>query len=435
MRTSLALTLLILIGCDPAQPAQAREAAAAEAAAPKVARPSDEVLALADVVGEGAVASALRKTQDRLRATPDNPDLWIELGRRWIQKARGDADPGYYLHAEAAAAVALRKSPGNLAALNLRGLVLLNQHAFAAARDLAREILARDDDDPAALGTLSDALLEIGDIDAAEAAAQRMMDRKPDLPSYSRASYFRWLRGDPKGAAEALRLAFDAGRGSPDNEPTAWVLTQAALIFWHEGDLEGALAGLDIVLSLRPSYPQALVARARVLLARGDAARALAHLQQADAQSPTTETAWLLADVYDALERAADADAARAQVRARGEREDRRTLALFLAARDEDRELALRLATEEAALRGGIYTDDALAWSLHRLGRHAEAKVASDRALALGTRDASLWFHAGAIALALGERERGRDLLKRALDLNPNFDRTGAREARALLER
>ena len=64
---------------------------------------------------------------------------------------------------------------------------------------------------------------------------------------------------------------------------------------------------------------------------------------------------------------------------------------------------------------------DAYAWALHMNGRDAEAKEASNKALALGTRHALLYFHAGMIDLALGDTDGARTHLMTALDINPHF--------------
>jgi hypothetical protein len=55
-----------------------------------------------------------------------------------------------------------------------------------------------------------------------------------------------------------------------------------------------------------------------------------------------------------------------------------------------------------------------------------------ERASALGTRDARILFHAGAIRMAAGDAA-GRRLVESALATNPHFDETGAAEARRLL--
>ena len=52
------------------------------------------------------------------------------------------------------------------------------------------------------------------------------------------------------------------------------------------------------------------------------------------------------------------------------------------------------------------------------------------QALQLGTQDAHLFYHAGKIYAALGQKEKARDYLGRALALNPRFSLLHADEAR-----
>jgi hypothetical protein len=72
-------------------------------------------------------------------------------------------------------------------------------------------------------------------------------------------------------------------------------------------------------------------------------------------------------------------------------------LAIFLA--DHNRRLgdALTIAQTVAAVRHDIQTDDALAWTLFKVGRVDEALAASHRALRTGTRDERILVHAEAI--------------------------------------
>jgi hypothetical protein len=51
----------------------------------------------------------------------------------------------------------------------------------------------------------------------------------------------------------------------------------------------------------------------------------------------------------------------------------------------------------------------------------------------LGTPDAGAAYHGGVIADALGRTADARDLLTRALDLDPGFSATAAADARARL--
>jgi Flp pilus assembly protein TadD len=85
--------------------------------------------------------------------------------------------------------------------------------------------------------------------------------------------------------------------------------------------------------------------------------------------------------------------------------------------------------------RRDIYGYDALGWVLYRMGRFDEARQALDEALAMGTPDARLWLHAGMISAALGDDDRAREELSRALALHPNVDPLLAPEASRTLER
>ena len=55
------------------------------------------------------------------------------------------------------------------------------------------------------------------------------------------------------------------------------------------------------------------------------------------------------------------------------------------------------------------------------------------RALAFGTRDAKLLYHAGMIAEALGQTARARTFLEDSLALDPSFDPLQVIRARATL--
>lgn len=383
--------------------------------------------------GQAGADLRIQSAQAIVRQNLQKDDAWVLLGRAWVQKARESNDPGFYLNAEACASVVLERDPDHVMALDLRGLVLLNAHKFTEAKTLADAIVAKHPEDPMAWGTSSDALLELGRYDEAAAAAQTMVDLKPNLPSYSRASHLKWLHGEVSDAKATVRAAIDAGRDrTRDPEPGAWVLVQAAMIFWHEGDYEGAEAGFDRAIERIPDYAPANVGKGRVAMARGDARRASELFERAYASSPLVETAWLLVDAREALADHEGAQRARERVEHDGRLTDPRTLSLFWSTRNENTVEALRLAREEYALRKDIVTEDALAWALYRSGELNQAKASILRARRLGTPDARLLYHEGAILLALGEDRPGKALISRALAQNPAFDATAVREARAL---
>jgi tetratricopeptide (TPR) repeat protein len=387
---------------------------------------------LAGPSGTAPIDVAIRVSQARARALPSKPDGWVRVGWDWVRKARLSADPGFYVNVASCADEALRQMSDDTGGLALRALVAMNDHRFDDARREAERLLVVDPQNAVALGTLSDALLELGRFDEAVEAAQRSADAKPGSAAYARASYLRWLTGDREGAKRFVRSALE-GRDRRDPEPAAWTFVEAAKIFWHEGDYTGADAVLAEALAWIPDYPPALVARGRVSLSRDDPDRAIAYLEKAYHAQPLPETAWLLADARSMRGDAGGAEADRRRVVETGRRSDRLTLALFYATRNESIDEALRLVEDERAGRGGVHVDDTYAWVLYRAGRLADARAASERAMRLGTPDARILYHAGAIRIAAGD-PAGRALVERALALNPRFDTTGAAEARALLD-
>ncbi|GAC1580446.1 MAG: hypothetical protein NVS3B20_11290 [Polyangiales bacterium] len=440
LRTLIFLSFVALPACkrdpSPSSTARADAPAAAPSGAMTVAIPkvgAAQSLALAAPLGSAPIDRQIVQAQARARAGSDQVERWVVLGRLWVRKARESTDPGFYLNANACADIALGIADGDKLALDLRAMVLLNDHKFEEARALAQKVVDADSENPASYGNLSDALLELGRFEEAAAAAQRMMDLKPNLPAYSRASYFHWLEGDVDGAKRIAKLAIGSGGDTRDPEPQAWVMVQAATIFWHQGDFAGADLGCDMALGLLVNYPPALVCKARIAMARNDAKRAVDLLERAHRQSPLVETAWLLGDARGLAGDDRGAAAAYAIVEKDGRFGDGRTLSLFFSTKNRNAQEALALAEHEKKTRGDIYTDDALAWALYRNGKLPEAKAAVDHALRLGTRDARLLYHSGAIRLALGEVSAGKKLVEQALALNGKFDVTGASEAEKLL--
>lgn len=390
-------------------------------------------LAMADPGGGSAVDGEVRAAQLWVKRLPKSTDKLIELGRAWVLKARHTADPGYYLNAKACVDLVLEREPHNHLAKELLAQVLLNQHKFLEASDACDQVLARDPESLLALAIQSDVLYERGRIDDAVKAADKLVELKPDLASYMRVSYFKWLKGEAGPALQAAKMAIEASNDPDKPEPKAYALVQTANYFFHRGDYSGADEGYKNAASTFSDYPPALVGRGRVALALGDPKRAAELLAIAYKQSPLVDTAWRLGDARAAAGDEKGAQEAYETAIKDGRRSDHRTLAQFFAVKNRDIDEALQLAGEEMKERPGIYTQDAYAWALYRKGMLKEARAAIDTATRLGTKDASLLYHAGAIRIAQGEKAEGEKLVKDALALSPKFDPTGAAEAEKLV--
>jgi Tfp pilus assembly protein PilF len=89
---------------------------------------------------------------------------------------------------------------------------------------------------------------------------------------------------------------------------------------------------------------------------------------------------------------------------------------------------------ELGGARRDVHGWDLLAWALYRHGRPTEARRAMAAALAQGTQDALLFYHAGVIARAAGDPAGAGAYLRRALAVSRVFDARGPAAARAVLD-
>jgi tetratricopeptide (TPR) repeat protein len=373
-------------------------------------------LVLAPQSGDSPIDKEISRLQQQIRSGR-NVQLWLEqLGWAFVAKARESFDPGFYKLAEQCAVSIEKRNPQSHEGMLLRAHVLQNLHRFKESETLARRLvqqrgLSFD------YGLLGDALMEQGKLKDAIEAYQRMMDVKPDLHAYARAAHMRWLKGDLAGAIEAMQLA--VGAASPLNaESAAWVNTRLAFYQFQAGAFDEAEQRCAFALSLQTNYPPALLLSGRMLLAKSESREAVDALENAARQNPLPEYQWTLAEALRADGREDEASRIEAQLRRHGASGDPRTLALFLSTRQESAEAALRLAQAELESRSDVFTHDALAWSLAAAGKLSEAHSEMQRALAEGTEDGRLFFHAAIIASRTGHAEEAARWLRKASELS-----------------
>jgi len=379
----------------------------------------------------------IRAAQSMLQHTASDPRGYNLLAAAYMQKARETGDFSFNARAEAALDKAVAVAPDDYNALKLRAKLLLTYHRFAEALDTARRAQALRPDDHDNYGALTDALVELGQYDEAVEAAQRMVDLRPDTAAYSRVSYLRHLHGDTEGALEAMAVAVKAA-DPRDPEGVAWCYVQLGDELMNAGRTKEADRVFDKALLIFPNYYQAFAGKGRAAVATGDLAGAVEWYKRAQERVPLPDTASALGDLYTKLGRLDEAKRQYETVNFIEQASsfggtDSRQLALFWADHDMKLDEALAIAQRARATRADIYTCDALAWSLFKVGRFEEAKAAMDEALRLGTRDARLFYHAGMIHDALGNHRAATKYLKQAIEINPLFDVLHADVARRTL--
>lgn len=391
--------------------------------------------ALAPVAGNQPVDQEIRSLQAELKgqsATQAEP--WARLAQAFVRKARQSSDERFYAQADDAASRALGLQADQRSAQHVRLAVLLHQHRFREAHQQAADLIRRGPRDAIAWGAMGDAAVELGDYSAAQQAYQAMVDLKPDVRSYSRGAWLRYLIGDAAGAIDLMGTAIESA--SPrEPESRAYCRVQRAdLLFW-QGRYDQARVDLDAALRDVPGYASAHASRGRLLLqAFDDAGSAVSELSASLTSDPQISTRILLLEAHEALGHTQQAADLQRALLIDGPRQDPRALSVFLASRRQDIPLALQLAQQEAQTRPDLWSLDALAWALVRSGRVQDAAHAMARAMQPGVTDPRLHFHDGVIAHALGDRDRAKKALQRAIERSPRWDRRDVAEAQALLQ-
>jgi tetratricopeptide (TPR) repeat protein len=366
--------------------------------------------------GESRTDKEISRLQERI-SEGRNVELWLDrLGWAFVAKARERFDPGFYNLAEQCARCIEKRDPQSQEAMLLRAHVLQNLHRFKESETLAR-CLVQERGLSFDYGLLGDALMEQGKLGDAVEAYQRMMNLKPDLRAYASAAHIRWLKGDLEGAIEAMKLAVSAASPT-DAESAAWVNTRLAFYEYQAGRVSEAEQRCALALSLQNNYPPALLLMGRVLLGQSRFDEAVDALRNAVKVNPLPEYQWTLAEALRAAGRENEASDIEAQLCQRGAGSDPRTLALYLATRRESPGTALRLARAELDSRSDVFSHDALAWSLAAAGNLTEAQSEMQRALAEGTEDARLFFHAAIIASQAGQPADAERWLRKASELS-----------------
>jgi len=348
------------------------------------------------------------------------------LAGAYIQKVRESMDYSYLDRASQILTNVLSADSKNYEAARLRTEIALERHEFKVAADYSRKLTDWSPGDSWNWGTLGDALTETGDYDGAANAYQKMVTLRPDLSSYNRAAYFRFIYNDVDGAVKIMKLAISAG--SPMAENTAWCEVELGKIYLKTGKVKEAAEAFGAALRRFPDYHTALAGVAQAAAAQSDWKTALIYMHRAQAATPLPDYSAALFDYYTA---SGDAKAAARQkelifaidqVGQAAKEKANRNIAIIYADHDWQLDRALQLAKNELEVRGDIYTYDALAWALFKNKDYAGAGAAMKKAMQFKTPEPMFYYHAGLIENALGNKDEAREMLRKALELNPHFD-------------
>ncbi len=331
--------------------------------------------------------------------------------------------------------------PGSLLA---SAAIAIETHRFREAADFARRATEQAPDDSTGSLLLGDALLELGEYEAAASTYQRAMDILPDSRSFARAARMRWLFGDAEGAQALMRAAVrmsgaEAPRprhgralalettGATATPPVVWYLVELGSLLLETAEDDKALEAAEAALGYAPDDARARLLRSRALRQLGRYDEAIASLDAwADAHADVAS----LVELADLLTEVGRETEARDWLRRAEMQRDEDPAAL--AVHDLRHALRLEQALEwtEYNLRvhATIEAHAMHALALWRSGRLDEARAASERALRLGTRDAELYLHRALIERDAYDIAGAREFAALAFEINPSVDPRLARE-------
>jgi len=370
----------------------------------------------------------IEAAQNALQKQPTRYQSYNDLAAALVRRARETGDKSYREQARAAIANSLRLQSENFEAKQAQVDLLLAERKYHEALEDAQALNHRMPDAVLVWGYIAESEAALGDYQKAEEAAQWMMNLRPgNVPAYLTGAFLREEWGDIDGAEEFFSKALQ--QTPPfETEETAWILTRMGRLLRRSGRPDDAATQLQKALKAYPDYYLSLEELAEVRIAQHRYPEAVELLEKRNGSFPSPSSELLAAQAYEHSGRQGDAAKMYSKfehdARAQASLPDNDNLELitYYGEHAQQPQEALRIARLEMENRHDVWTLDACAWALYANGQYAEARQQIEKALAIGTRDAVLYYHAGAIDQALGEKAEASRYLRQSLDFNPTSE-------------
>ena len=377
--------------------------------------------------------SNFTKLSNAVKADGSDTKSMIALANLFIMEGRATGNYAYYdMAAMRYVNTILKKESENFEALTLKSLLYLSQHHFAEGLALAKKAKAINPYNAFVYGISLDGNVEMGNYDSALVDAEKMMSIRPDLRSYSRASYLREIHGDYPGAIQAMKLAVESGASG--DESTEWSRIQLGHLYENTGDLKNAEMHYRIALEERPGYAYALAGLARIALSTKDYGAAINLYKQADSSAMDNSFKEELAEVYllsgqkdkstelsrkviEEMNKNSKGDNGDENI---GHYADRELAYAYLKTGEYDK--ALDHAMMEYNRRPlNIDVNETVAWVYYKKGDYTKAQHYQQVALRTNSRNPTLLCRTGLIWLKNGDKIKAKEYLQQGLKNDPNI--------------
>jgi tetratricopeptide (TPR) repeat protein len=384
-----------------------------------------------DVESDGRMSTEKAIALFEKRTSDNKKDVmsFVVLGQLYLRHAKENDDLPFYAKAEETFRTALKIKPEQKSAMTFLAITLEARHQFAEALDLATKVAAMSDRETLALATKGDCELHLGQYEKAAKTYKLLRQRENSPAVIARLAHLDELEGRPDVAVQKIQEALAASRtlGFQGSE-LAWYEMRLGHLLMGQGNLVDSEKHFRAALSHTSNYAAGQMGLAEVMAAQGklDEAEALYLKAVQEHGEPPG-----MSGLGDVLARKGDATAAKswytkadqkmAEEAATAAAAHYREVAVFYANHDMNPVRAVELAELDLKLRQDVHGYDALAWAFYKNRQFEQALPAIQSALRLGTRDASMHFHAGMIYSALGQTEMAKAELETAIDINPHF--------------
>ncbi len=358
--------------------------------------------------------------------TRKNPQPYLEfreLAGAYLARQRELGDIADAVRAEEAARKSLTiTTRGNSGAAIRLAQAMLAQHRFPEALAMAQ---AAAKVDSKAERIVIDIQLELGEYDDAIRGLQTVTSEPDDLNLLALRSRFEDIEGKPEASIRSMRDAAKITEGRPDMpaEVVAWYHTMVGHHLIDSGHLEDGELACREALVIFPNDYRAMTGLAEAATWRGDHAGALKWSTDAIKLAPQNPEALKLAgDAYAAMGKTQQADEQFKALRDLAHSFPRiydRHWVMFCCDTDQNLDEALALARKDLELRHDFQGHETLAWACYKKGLLEEADREMTLALARGTQQAPLMYHASVIAKARGDEAKAKAFMDKAQTLNP----------------
>ena len=347
----------------------------------------------------------IRVWHQALDADPTSAIAMGQLAALHLQRAREGGTWDDYLKAEEFARRSLGKRTNRNASTAVTLVsVLLAQHRFTEARDVATELVERESDIPQYRATLGEVAMELGDYAVADSMFRSVWQQRSALSIAPRVARWLELTNHVREARALLVSSRDdaVSRREVAKETKAWFQMRVGDLELRSGHQHAAEEAFRAGLAIEPDDPRLLAAMARLADSRGDHQAVIVWGERAIGLQLDPATLGLVGNAYAALgDSAKSAEYFKTLEVAVSMQPGayHRAWSLFLLDHGYRVNEVLLKAQAELRDRKDIYGYDIVAWALEKSGRHAEAQDAMRIALRLNTPDPLLARHARAIGV------------------------------------